>query len=408
MRILLLSQWFFPEPQFKGLPFAKELVRRGHKVQVLTGFPNYPGGKLYPGYRVKILQREIIEGIPIIRVPLYPSHDNSAIRRVFNYVSFAISAALLGCLLVRKADVLYAYHPPATVALPALLIGAIRRIPVVYDIQDLWPDTLEATGMVHNRQILRIVGSWCRMTYRRVRRIVVLSPGFKSALMTRGVPAGKIDVVYNWYPEDELTSTRRDEVLAQELGMAGKFNVVFAGTMGRAQGLDTVLAAAGILKTEAPNVQLIFVGGGIDVERLKGIAEERRLTNVKFLARRPRNEIGAILGLADVLLVHLRKDPLFRITIPSKIQAYLAAGKPILAGVEGDAADIVKEAEAGLICDSDSPGDLAVCIGRFAGMTPKSLEELGQNGLRFYMSEMSFEKGMNKFEEVFGNAAATS
>jgi colanic acid biosynthesis glycosyl transferase WcaI len=401
MRILLVSQWFSPEPQFKGLPFAKELVRRGHEVEVLTGFPNYPGGKMYPGYRIKFLQRETMDGIPVIRVPLYPSHDNSAIRRVFNYLSYAVSAALLGCLIVRKADVIYAYHPPATVALPALLIGAIRRIPVVYDIQDLWPDTLEATGMVLNRRVLGIVGLWCRMTYRLVRRIVVLSPGFKSTLIARGVPAPKIDVIYNWAPEDELTLTERDEALARQLGMEGKFNVVFAGTMGRAQGLDTVLAAAEILMSRTPRVQIVFVGGGIDVERLKGIVEARQLTNVIFLARRPRNEIGAILSLADVLLVHLRKDPLFRITIPSKIQAYLSVGKPILAGVEGDAASIVKEACAGLTCDPDSPADLAGCVMELAGMAAESLREMGQNGLRFYTAEMSFEKGINKFEEVF-------
>jgi glycosyltransferase involved in cell wall biosynthesis len=197
MRILMLTQWFDPEPTFKGLTFAKALRERGHEVEILTGFPNYPGGKVYPGYRIRPFQREVMEGIPVIRVPLYPSHDNSAIRRVANYATFALSAAAIGTAAVKPADVMYVYHPPATVAFPAMLIGSIRRIPFVYDIQDLWPDTLGATGMVNNKSLLKMVGRWCRWTYRAAARIVVLSPGFKELLVARGVPREKIEVIYN-------------------------------------------------------------------------------------------------------------------------------------------------------------------------------------------------------------------
>ena len=192
MRILMLTQWFDPEPTFKGLAFAKELVRLGHEVEVLTGFPNYPGGELYEGYKIRLIQRENIDGISVLRVPLYPSHDGSALRRIANYVSFAFSAAFIGALLVKPADVMYVYHPPATVGFAASVIGMVRRIPFVYDIQDLWPDTLAATGMLNNPSILKLVDSGCRFIYRHAAKIVVLSPGFKEMLITRGVPAKKI------------------------------------------------------------------------------------------------------------------------------------------------------------------------------------------------------------------------
>ena len=163
MRILILSQFFDPEPIVKGLPFARELSRRGHAVEVLTGFPNYPGGKLYPGYRLRPWQREVLDGIPVHRVALYPSHDGSAVRRTANYASFALSAAVAGPFLVRKPDVVYVYHPPATVGLPALVFRALRGCPVVYDVQDLWPDSVASSRMVGSPWIIKALDRWCRL-----------------------------------------------------------------------------------------------------------------------------------------------------------------------------------------------------------------------------------------------------
>ena len=165
-RVLLLTQWFDPEPTFKGLVFARELVRQGFEVEVLTGFPNYPGGKVYPGYRIQWLQREVINGVQITRVPLYPNHDQSAIKRVLNYASFAASATMYGVFMAKRADVMYAYHPPLTVGMAAALIKLFRRIPVVYDIQDMWPDTLRATGMLNNPKALDMVARVCRWVWR--------------------------------------------------------------------------------------------------------------------------------------------------------------------------------------------------------------------------------------------------
>jgi len=176
-RILFLTQWFYPELSFKGLPFAKELSKLGYEVQVLTGFPNYPGGTVYDGYKIKLFQRETIDGISVFRVPLYPSHDNKLLNRMANYVSFALSASFLGFLGIKRPDVIYVYHPPATIGLPALFLHLLYRVPFIYDIQDLWPDTLSATGMVNNKVIIWFVKKWCQLIYSQATKIVVLSPG---------------------------------------------------------------------------------------------------------------------------------------------------------------------------------------------------------------------------------------
>jgi len=405
MRILILSQWFQPESFYKGVSFAQELIKLGHEVEVLTGFPNYPGGKLYDGYRIKLFQREVIGGIPVIRVPLYPSHDGNSIKRILNYASFALSASLLGVLLVKRPDVVYVYHPPATVGLPALFLRFFHHTPFVYDIQDLWPDTLEATGMVNNRIAIWMVQEWCRLIYSQAAKIVVLSPGFREMLIRRGVPEHKIEVIYNWCEDSKIQSTTQNEDLSRKLGMAGRFNVVFAGTMGKAQALDAVLEAAGLLCDKSPRIQFVFVGGGIDVNRLKDEAAEQGLTNVRFLSRRPPSEIGDILNLGDVLLVHLRNDPLFRITIPGKTQAYMASGRPILMGVRGDAKVLVEKAGAGLACTPEDPQDIADAVEKFYNMTRKELDLMGQSGKMFYEEELSLRIGVRRFEEIFQSVA---
>jgi colanic acid biosynthesis glycosyl transferase WcaI len=408
MRVLLITQWFNPEPTFKGLAFARELKRLGHEVEVLTGFPNYPGGKIYQGYRVRACQEEIIDGIRILRVALYPSHDNSAIRRVCNYLSFAFSAAVIGAFKVKKPDVIYVYHPPATIGLPALFIRTLYRRPFVLDIQDLWPDTLAATGMFANKAAYWLVSKWCNFLYRKAARIVVLSPGFRGILKARGVPESKIDVVYNWCDEDQIIPADRDESLALDLGMAGRFNVVFAGNIGKAQALDAVIEAAANIETPYPDIQFIFVGDGIDVERLKDRTKNKGLANVKFLGRYPITQISKILSLSDVLLVHLKDTPLFSITIPSKTQAYMYVGRPILMATCGDAADLVARAKAGISCDPENADKIANSIKYLHDLPRPELEAMGINGRRFYDRELSLAKGAQLFEKAFRRVSETS
>jgi hypothetical protein len=185
-----------------------------------------------------------MDGIPVIRVALYPSHDKSALGRILNYISFAVSAAVLGAALVHKPDVIYVYNPPATTGLAATVIGFLRRTPFVFDVMGLWPDTVATSGMMSNATAIRLLDKWCRFVYRRDKHIVVVSPGFKAALMSRNVAPEKIDVIYNWCDETAIEQREPDAELAAQLGLAGRFNVMFAGSMGIVQALDAVLEAA--------------------------------------------------------------------------------------------------------------------------------------------------------------------
>jgi colanic acid biosynthesis glycosyl transferase WcaI len=401
MRILFVTQWFDPEPTFKGLAFARELTRLGHQVQVLTGFPNYPGGKVYPGYRVRLLQRERIDGIDIIRVPLYPSHSRSSLGRIANYGSFAVAAAVIGTMVVRRPDVIYAYHPPATVGLPALLLRTLFGARLVYDIQDLWPDTVTATGMMPSGMAMRLLSRLCGFIYAHADHLTVLSPGFKRALIERGVRPEKISVIYNWCDETQIGVGNGASVTRRLDEWADKFLVIFAGTMGAAQSLDSVLAAAQLTAPRRPHVHFLFVGGGTEVDRLTSKAADLRLTNVSFVARLPFSEIGPVLGRADALLVHLKDDPLFRVTIPSKTQAYMAAGRPILMAVGGDAESLVQEANCGIACEPENPARLAEAVEQLADMSDDDRRVLGENGRRFYHASSSLTAGTGRFESLF-------
>ncbi|KQN52661.1 glycosyltransferase [Pseudomonas sp. Leaf48] len=399
IRVLLFTQWFDPEPTFKGLVFARELVAQGFEVEVVTGFPNYPGGKLYPGYRIKPLQRELIDGVHVTRVPLYPSHGQSGVGRLFNYISFAASILLYGLFRAKKPDVIYAYHPPLTVGIAAALVRFFRRVPVVYDIQDMWPDTLKATGMFSNEKLLKIVSRVCDWVYGHVDQIVVLSPGFKNLLIERGVPSKKIDIIYNWCAEDVVRST--SSIPPANFPVSTGFRILFAGNMGKAQSLDTVIDAAYLLQEKSSQVTFIFLGGGIEASRLEALAKSRQLDNVFFLPAVQMSEVGAYLSSADALLVHLKKDPLFTITIPSKTQAYMAAGKPILMAVDGDAADLVRDAGCGIVSESDNPQALADAVLALINVSGQGRKDMAENGLAFYHRELSLHVGVKRFGEHF-------
>lgn len=405
MRILLLSQYFDPEPHLKGLIFAQELVQQGHEVDVLTGFPNYPGGKLYPGYHQGLVQREVIDGIRITRVPLFPSHDAQGLRRMLTYLSFAFSAALLGPWVVEAPDVIHAHHGNATIGLPAWVLSVILRAPVVLDIQDLWPDSVVASGMLPRRLafLLPALEAGCRFLYRWSARIAVLSPGFKQTLVARGVPEAKIQVIPNWC--DEVQAQPGPVPPDEAALLAGRFNVVMAGNMGTVQGLGVVLEAARLLAATEPRVQFVLVGGGVERQALESQAAALGLTNVRFLPRRPVTEIGALLHQADALLVHLKADPLFAITIPSRLQAYLAVGRPILCGVQGDGAELVRQAGAGLCFEPESPAALAAAVAALCRLPVEAQAALGQAGQRFYRDTLSTRVGTQAFVRLFEQAS---
>lgn len=406
MRILLLSQWYVPEPDIKVHLLGKDLVARGHQVTAITGFPNYPQGRIYLGYRQRLWQWEHRDGVRVLRLPLYPDHSRSAARRILNYISFAASASLMGPVLCGAADVMWVYHPPLTVGIPAWWISLLRHIPFVYEIQDMWPETVVASGMMSSEFVAKWLGGLAQFVYRRATAITVISPGFKCNLVAKGVPPEKIHVIPNWADEDIYRPVPPDPGLAVQHGLSGRFNIIYAGNMGTAQALSNVIEAADLLR-DLPQIQFVFIGDGVEESMLRRRAHERGLQNVRFLGRQLAVEMPRFYALADVLLVHLKRDPLFEITIPSKILAYLACGRPILAAVAGDAADVVRNAGAGVVCYPEDPEALAAAVRKLYTMSPSEREAMGQAGRAAYLANYTRQVLLGWYEELLTEVAST-
>jgi glycosyltransferase involved in cell wall biosynthesis len=391
MRILYLTQWFKPEPNIiKGITFVRALEAAGHDVTVVTGFPNYPTGRLYPGYRLRPIRRETIDGVRIVRLPLYPSHDASAVRRSLNFLSFFVSVLVYALVRRARYDIAYVYHPPITVGLAMALAGLVRPLPFALDVQDLWPDTIAATGMAGTGRLTGLLGALCRFSYARASAIIVQSEGMRRALIERGVPAGKLTTIHNWASDAPDQQAARDAPTPN-----GRFTIVYGGNLGRAQGLETVIDAAAILGAR-DDIDILLYGDGVEEAALCARAAAKGVSRLRFMGRVRAQEMQAIFARADALLLHLRDDPLFAITIPSKTQAYLAQGRPIIAGIAGDAAAMLRESGAAIVVPPGDAATLAAAMAALADLPPARRVAMGEAGRRYYRERLSFDRAMHR------------
>ncbi len=402
MRILFLTQWFEPEPAFKGADFAAALEARGHEVEVATGLPNYPGGKLYPGYRIRPYQRQAVDGIVTHRLALWPSHNSSAPGRIANYLSFFISTLLFGLVRGGRYDLVYVYHPPVTPSAAAAIFCALHRKPLVVEIQDLWPDSVAASGMA-GKSITRVLGALCTFVYRRATMIVPQSDRMLARLRERGVPARKLQRIYNW-----ATYCRRAGAALPERtedAFLDRFNVVYGGNLGQAQALDGLIDAVALAGEGVPSLHLHLFGNGIERERLAAHAERVAPSRVTLHGPLDRRVMDRVFDRADALAVQLKDDPLYAITIPSKVQHYLACGRPILAGLTGEAAELLRRAGAALVCPPGDAEALAEAIRQLAEMPAAERARMGENGRRFYEAELGFDRAIDETLGVMQEAA---
>lgn len=404
MRVLMLSQLYVPEPDIKVHLLGADLARRGHQVTAITGFPNYPAGELYPGYALRWREWEELDGVRILRLPLYPDHSRSSIKRAANYLSFAASASLLGPALAGPADAMWVYQPPLTVGIPAWWIGLLRRIPFVFNIHDMWPETLTATGMMRPGLRLAVLGQLAKFVYRRAAAITVVSPGFKRNLIEKGVPARKIHLIPNWADEDIYYPASPKSEIAVQYGLQDRFNIMYAGNLGAAQALDNVLQTA-VRVRDLKEVQFVFIGEGVDKNSLQILAQQRGINNLLFISQQPAERMAEFYAHADVLLVHLKRDPLFEITIPAKTIAYLACGQPILSVVEGDAAQVVLNAGAGLVCPPEDPAALERAVRNLYSMPSEDRKVLGESGRRAFLANYTRAVLMDHYEKVLHGVA---
>ena len=396
MRVLVVSQWFPPEPRELYLELAQAYQKAGHDVQAVTGFPNWPGGTIYPGYKQRLVQKEEIGGVPTVRLPLYANHDSGGIKRVFNLVSLSISLFLLGPFVLKRADRIHVVQLPFLV-FAAKWLAFWWRAQVVMEIQDLWPETFAATGTIKGSRVLKAIDNLCHAAYRACSRIRVISPGFRQALIERGVPESKIAVIPNWI-DDEVHRPLSAADSKPSVELPTGFRVLYAGSIGIPQALKVVLDAAERLK-EHPEIVFLLAGDGVEKESLEKEAKERGLDRVKFLGRFPQSEMGGLYAHADALLVHLSPDPLFAITIPSKVVSYLAYQKPILAAIEGDTRVMIEQTRAGLSVEPGNAEALAEATLRMYQMNPEQLAEMGLAGRRAAESDFSFRESVPKLAQ---------
>lgn len=389
MRILFISQLFDPEYSIKGLGFLQEMQNQGFEVDVITTFPNYPTGKIFAGYKLKPWQIEKHGGVRVIRVFSYISHSRSRLSRALNYASFMVSA-FLAAAIIRKPDVIYAYHPQLTTGIIASIFKALSGTPFVTDVQDLWPDALAATGTQSKGVMYSAINRLCNFVYKKAGHIVVLSNGYREALISRGVPAEKISVVYNWHAGESVAAIEESErVLPQ--GFDHTF--VYAGNLGAAQSLKNVISA--FSRCAEKSICLVIIGSGVEEDELIAHAQSIGSKNIFFLGYIPSQKINNYLNQADVLVVHLKDEPLFKITIPSKIQAYLNSRKPILMAVGGEANQIVSDANAGVCAEPDNISSIEFAITEMVARKDV-WQEMGESGKYFYESEMSRRIGVGR------------
>ncbi|MDB5703906.1 MAG: glycosyl transferase group 1 [Sphingomonas bacterium] len=402
-RILYLTQWFDPEPGvIKGPAFVRALEAGGYDVTVVTGFPNYPGGRLYPGYRLRPIMRETIDGARVTRLPLYPSHDGSSLKRALNFLSFFLSTLFYCLARSGRYDLVYVYHPPITVGLAAVLAGMVRRRPLILEIQDLWPDTVSASGMAGTGRLAGILGRICAFVYRRATRIIVQSEGMRRTLIERDVPPARLATVRNWADAEALAEPATID--PADYGFGKRFSIVYGGNLGRAQALETVVDAAAIAGAHNADIDMVFFGDGIDADRLRAHAWAVGATCVRFEARVPKAIITGIFDHADALLIHLADHPLFAITIPSKTQFYLAMGRPILAAVRGEAAELLSESRAALVVPPGDAAALAEAMIALAAMPAAERAAMAASGRAYYQATLSFDKGIASTLEVVADA----
>lgn len=406
--VAFVCQWYPPEPASVPLGIATALAESGLAVRVLTGVPNYPTGVVPDGYAAWRPSREVRDGLHVRRTPLYPSHDASAVRRLLNYGSWAVSSALFGQGVLRSSDVALVYSSPATAALPAMVARRLWGTPYVLLVQDVWPDSIFASGFLPGaagRVARRALDVLVNLTYRHADHVAVTSPGMVDLLASRGVPPEKLSVVHNWVDEgpvahpDKAASARARA--SWGVG-ADAFVLMYAGNHGQAQALEPVVEVIAGLPREA-GCHLVLIGDGVAkaglVERARGNPA------IHFLDPVPRDDMAALMSASDAQLVSLADQPLFAVTMPSKVQSILAAGLPLLVSATGDCAQVVRSAEAGLTV---TPGDrqgLREAVLKLAAMTEAERGEMGVRGRRWHDQHMARAVGSQALRRLLARAA---
>lgn len=402
MRVLIVSQYFWPE-NFRINELVNSLNKGPIKVEVLTGKPNYPRGKVFDGYKAWGCQREIYQGIGVNRIPLL-ARGRGGWRLALNYFSFVMSGILFAPWMLRKKkfDVIFIYAPsPILQAIPAIFIGWLKGCPVVLWVQDLWPESLSATGHVQNAAVLKLVEWVVRFIYRHVDLLLVTSIAFEKPVreLASGTP-----VVYYPNSVDDAFAMQSSVETPEVKGLDGGFVVMFAGNIGSAQAVGVIVEAAWLLR-EHSDIRFVILGDGSSREWMLNEIRLRELTNIFLPGRFPVETMPGFMQKASALLVTLADQPIFALTVPNKVQAYMAAGRPIIACLNGEGARLVAEAKAGLPVRAEDSRGLADAILQLYGLSPDELGRMGDNGRKYYREHFDHERLV---EQLIGHLQAVT
>jgi glycosyltransferase involved in cell wall biosynthesis len=423
VKILYISQYFPPEmgaPAARAAELAQHWAQSGHDVSVLTGFPNHPTGEVPEEWRPRLrrliynetiynetIDNETIDNekagrVSVYRTWLWPLPNRKAHERMRNYASFCISAALRG-LTIPQPDVIIATSPQLLVGLSGWWLAFARQIPFVFEVRDLWPESLTAVGVGNEDSLLHhALAGIARFLYERCDRIVVVSPAFQGPLIHNWrVPPDKIAVVENGVETDLFAPLPEpaNRALRRDLGVEDKFLVCYAGTMGMAHGLETLIEAAAQLQHSDPNVQFLLVGEGAEKERVKKLAQSRGLANVRFLDQQPREKMPGIISASDACVVLLKKTDVFKTVIPTKMLEFMSCARPVILGVEGQARQILEQAGAGVVIEPENAQGLAQAINQLAADRERAVA-MGKKGREYILQNFSRSHTAEKYISV--------
>ena len=400
MRLLVLSQYFYPEI-FRINDLVQELVTRGHKVTVLTGLPNYPNGNIYESYKTDPSVFSEYKGAKVIRVPMLPRGNASGLRLFFNYLSFAFMASFYGAWKLRGQDydaIFVCQLSPVTVGLPAVLLRYLKRVPMTFWVQDLWPDTLAALGILNSRFGLALVGIVVRFIYKYSDLILVQSKGFVAGVEKYVSNKKKIAYFPNW-AESALEIDGVNPAPEIPMNNLGIFRIIFTGNIGDAQDFPAVIEAANILKNYSMIKWYIIGQGSMSKwveERISSLGLGK---NVLMLGQFPLERMPSFYKCANILLVSLQDRPIFSMTIPSKVQAYLASGRPIVGMIGGEGAEVIKHSQSGFVCQPGDYKNLAQLILKLSDMPREMLLQMGKDGRNYGQEHFDRDRLVSRLEK---------
>ena len=383
MHIIFLSHYFPPEgnaPANRTFENCRRWVSKGCKVTVVTGVPNVPDGIIYQGYRNKLFQWEVMEGMDVLRVWTYIAPNKGVIRRILNYISFMFFS-LMGVFLIKRGDLVIATSPQFFCAIGGYLFGKLKKIPFVLEIRDLWPESIVATEALKSKRIIRFLERLEMFLYQRAQKIIVVTESFKKKIAEKGISSDKIFVIKNGVDLAFFYPMERNNEIREKFNLQNKFVVSYIGTLGMAHGLDGVLKVAEMLRNEK-KIVFLFVGSGAEKERLVCEKAKKKLDNVIFAGRQPKALMPLFYAASDICLVSLKKDDLFQTVIPSKIFEIMAMARPILLQVDGECRQIVECAKAGIFVDPEDEIKVKETVLAWH-LQPGKFQELGRNGRKF-------------------------